>query len=176
MNALISFLTPLFLARIFQASALFFLLFASWALADPLVISDETLDLGGTTLTAGDVYMFNAVVTNGTLYSDSSFLVAGGSNNISASLAGAASFESTAGITILSESNSYSGGTFIDGGTMILTNAGTLGATTNDLIIAGNATLNLGGTMQTVGATYFYGATIINGTLSSDAGYIGGGP
>lgn len=52
----------------------------------------------------------------------------------------------------LTAANTYAGGTIIEAGTLKMDGAGTLGAPTGALAIAGSAALDLGGTSQTVGA------------------------
>lgn len=90
-------------------------------------------------------------------------------NNISASLAGAAYLKKTGqGTTILSAANSYSGGTILSGANSKLTisGAGTLGSTSGALSIeTASAILDLGGTSQTVGSVSAVG-TVSNGTLN----------
>ena len=71
------------------------------------------------------------------------------------------------GTATLEGANGYTGGTTVSGGTVDVTAAGALGATTGSLTVSGGI-LDLGGTTQTQngGATLVSG-TIQNGTLSS---------
>ena len=74
-----------------------------------------------------------------------------------------------AGTTVLSQSNVYTGGTTLSSGTLDVTGAGTLGAATGPLTVAGG-TLDLGTTSQTVGGVAITGAsTIQNGTVAGSA-------
>ncbi|MCX6894061.1 MAG: autotransporter-associated beta strand repeat-containing protein, partial [Verrucomicrobia bacterium] len=69
----------------------------------------------------------------------------------------------------LTGTNTYSGGTTINAGTLIVTNNGTLGNTSGALTVSGG-TLDLGVTSQTAGAvTITNGATIANGTLTGSS-------
>ncbi|MEI6367913.1 MAG: autotransporter domain-containing protein [Planctomycetota bacterium] len=71
------------------------------------------------------------------------------------------------GTTTLTNTNTYSGGTTINAGTLVLSGSGTLGHTANTLTVSGG-TLDLGTTPQTQnGGLTLSGGTILNGTLSS---------
>jgi len=83
-----------------------------------------------------------------------------------------------AGTLELSAVNTYTGGTTITGGTLLLSGVGTLGATTNTLGINSNGVLDLGGLTRSVGIVSATGAnfgtagmvgTIQNGTLNIQA-------
>jgi len=97
-------------------------------------------------------------------------------NNINFRLAGPGAFLKTGqGTTILSASNSYTGGTMLQGANSKLTISGngTLGSTSGLLIMGPSAAagtpviLDLGGTSQTVGVATIGNATINNGTLAA---------
>jgi len=87
------------------------------------------------------------------------------------------------GTMVLSANNGYSGGTTINGGTLALSGVGTLGASDGKLKISNAATLDLGGTTQTVGQVGDAGngngvvGTISNGTinLNNENAYIQSG-
>ncbi len=74
------------------------------------------------------------------------------------------------GTVILTASNSYPGGTNVGGGTLAITGSGNLGATSGNLAIVNSATLDLGGTTQSVGTVGTTGTgvagTIQNGKLN----------
>lgn len=76
------------------------------------------------------------------------------------------------GVQTLSGANSYTGGTSVSAGTLVVTSSGTLGATTGNLSVGttaagGTGNLDLGGTSQTVGYVTFNGSgTTSNGTLT----------
>jgi T5SS/PEP-CTERM-associated repeat protein/autotransporter-associated beta strand protein len=77
----------------------------------------------------------------------------GGAGSISSPLGGAGALtKQGAGSLTLTGANTYAGGTTIESGTLQVTGTGTLGATTGALSITSGATLDLGGTSQTVGA------------------------
>ncbi|MCE9609911.1 MAG: autotransporter-associated beta strand repeat-containing protein [Chthoniobacter sp.] len=86
------------------------------------------------------------------------FGIAGGANLI----------KSGAGTVTIGTPNSYTGGTTVTAGSLILTGSGTLGATSGTLTVNGAAAIvDLGTTSQTVGAVSLKsGATIDNGTLT----------
>ena len=74
------------------------------------------------------------------------------------------------GTLTLSTANSYTGGTVVSNGVLVLGSGGTLGSTSGSLFVGGG-TLNLGGSSQTVGAAVFGGA-VTNGTLTA-SGFTG---
>jgi autotransporter-associated beta strand protein len=95
-----------------------------------------------------------------------------GSANYSTSFTGSGRLivntDSNTSVT-LSSANSYGGGTTLSSGTLQLSNAGTLGATTGALSVSSGSTLDLGGTSQTTGTLTLTGGTIQDGVLSSSA-------
>ncbi len=133
----------------------------------PLVVSGGTLDLGGATQTEdGGVIMTGGTIQNGTLSTDISFVLQDGT--IAAVLAGAgAVIKTTDGTVTLTGANTYTGGTYVQAGTLKLSGAGTLGAASGTLSVSGG-TLDLGATTQTQnGGVWLTGGTIQNGTLAS---------
>ncbi len=133
----------------------------------PLTVSSGTLDLGGATQTeAGGLLLTGGTVQNGTLSTDVTFVLEAGT--VSAVLAGAgALIKSTDDTVTLSGANTYSGDTYVQAGTLVLSGAGTLGVTTGSTTVSGG-TLDLGGTTQTQnGGVTLEGGTIQNGTLVS---------
>lgn len=73
-----------------------------------------------------------------------------------------------AGTLSLSKANTYSGGTIIQGGTMILSGDGTLGAASGAVTVDGG-TLDLGGLTRTNGAVTISSGLITNGTLQGSS-------
>lgn len=125
----------------------------------------------------GDVVLFNDLATNTTVTisaahvspaivnfdNSSKNYTVNGAFGISA---GALNKSGTGTVTI-STANSYNGGTTINSGTLTLSGSGTLGDTSGALT-AVNGTLNLGGTVQTVGSLAITGeGHIENGTLAA---------
>lgn len=77
---------------------------------------------------------------------------AGMTATIASTLAGSGGIDKTdLGTLVLSGINTYTGGTTVSAGTLKLVSDGTLGSWLNPLTIASGATLDLGGTSQTVG-------------------------
>ena len=67
----------------------------------------------------------------------------------------------------LGAANTYTGTNTINGGTLLITNSGTLGNTANPLILNGGK-LNLGGSSQTVSDVTIASGIITNGTLTAN--------
>jgi len=68
----------------------------------------------------------------------------------------------------LGAANTYTGTNTINGGTLLITNTGTLGNPANPLIVNAG-TLNLGGSSQTVGNVTMASGMITNGTLTASS-------
>ena len=68
----------------------------------------------------------------------------------------------------LGGANTYTGTNTINGGTLLITNVGTLGNSANPLILNAG-TLNLGGSSQTVGDVTMVSGLITNGTLTANS-------
>ncbi|MCE9542877.1 MAG: autotransporter domain-containing protein, partial [Verrucomicrobia bacterium] len=140
------------------------------ALGNPtnsLTVNGGTLDLGGTTNTQGTVTVAGGSITNGGLNA-TNFQVQTGS--VAANLGGIASLtKSGSGTATLSASNSYTAGTTLREGALLLSgSSATLGASTNALTVAGGI-LDLGATNRTVGAFTLRGGSVTNGTLASSS-------
>jgi T5SS/PEP-CTERM-associated repeat protein/autotransporter-associated beta strand protein len=76
----------------------------------------------------------------------------GGAGSVSAPLGGVGALtKQGAGSLTLTGANTYAGGTVVESGILQVVGTGTLGATTGALSVANGATLDLGGTSQTVG-------------------------
>ena len=146
------------------------------AASGSLSISGGLLNLGGTSQTVGDFLLTGGAVVGGTLTS-ASFNVQGG--EIAAILAGPGSLiQSGGGTTVLTEANTYAGGTLVVSGTLALRGAGTLGATSGGLTLWGGV-LDLGGTHQMVGSLMLGGGVIVDsvggGGLTASAYTLQGG-
>lgn len=131
-------------------------------------ISSGTLDLGQTTQTQAGVNLSGGTLQNGTL--NAGVNSTGGTVN---GIGGNASLTTTSGTTIVLGSNSYSGGTFISGGTLQLSGAATLGAATGTTTIS-SGTLDLGQTIQTQAGVNLSGGTVQNGALNAPITSTGG--
>ncbi|MEO5714483.1 MAG: autotransporter-associated beta strand repeat-containing protein [Luteolibacter sp.] len=126
------------------------------------------VDLGTTSRTVGTVSLSDTgAITNGTITPTTVSATSASAAVISASIAGSGNVvQAGSGSLTLSGANTYSGGTTATSGSLILSGAGTLGATTGALNLNG-ATLDLGTTSQTVGAVTKSGSgTVSNGTLA----------
>ena len=132
------------------------------------------LNLGGTTIYPEEVYLHNFSIGNGTIDFSTKLWSVNGVNIIQASLTGTGFFYASAELTALTASNSYTGGNYIFGGSVLLFDNGTLGASNNPLTISSGGTLDLKGTTQCAGDVALWdGATIKGGTLSSDTSFSG---
>ncbi|HLH89674.1 MAG TPA: autotransporter domain-containing protein [Xanthobacteraceae bacterium] len=78
------------------------------------------------------------------------------------------------GTTVLTGTNSYSGGTVVNGGTLQLAGAGTLGAASGTTTVNTGGTLDLGGTTQTQASVNLAGGTLQNGSLDAPINSTGG--
>jgi len=114
-----------------------------------LTVDGGTFDLGGNSQTTGAVVLTSGAINNGNL-TGSSYDVQSGS--IGANLLGTAALSKNgSGTVILSGTNTYSGGTGIDGGTLVVSADNNLGA-------SGSAISLRGGTLQ-AGASFNLGST-----------------
>ena len=128
----------------------------------------------GSAVTAGSVsFADDGYVLTGatlTLAGDTSQIdvPAGDTATIDASIDGTSGLVKTEGGTlILSESNTYDGGTAVSGGMLQVTGSGTLGVGTNGIELDNSSILDLEGTSQTAGSISGNGGTIIS-TTSTD--------
>jgi fibronectin-binding autotransporter adhesin len=159
------------------------------------VSNGAALDLGGTTAGAVQLIVPSGTIQNGTL--NQYGVDAGGQGNvtISANIAGEGNFKQYSSdptqVTVLSGANTYTGNTWVFGGTLQIAGAGTLGSTSGSLLVSGTSgpaglsgdtltttgVLDLGGTTQTQNGgvtlggrsytTAVVSGVIQNGTLSS---------
>ena len=127
------------------------------------------LDLGGTNQTQnGGLTMSGGGLGNGTLTSSSAFNLSGGA--VWAALAGNGQLVQNAGITTVSGVNSYTGGTWVQGGTLQLATGVTLGDIGGVVTVYTGGVLDLGGTAQTQnGYVNVAGGTLQNGTISTNS-------
>lgn len=160
---------------------------ASWTPANITVNSGGTVafNVGGAgEFSAGNVTTLltnlSTVADNGlkadtSIGFDTSNLVAGGAFTIADTLkdstgTGGGSIGITklgANTLVLSAANTYTGGTRVLGGTLQVSGTGTLGTATNALTIAADATVDLNGTSQSVGALNGNGAVVNNLSTAS---------
>ena len=137
-----------------------------------LVVSGGTLNLGAFGQTVSSLSLSGGTITgSGTLVSSSSYQVQSGAINVT--LGGAGSLtKTTSGTVTLGAANLYSGGTFINGGILVVNN--TSGSGTG----GGNVSINSGGTLAGSGSI---GGTVTNrfgGTISAgwNIGQLNSGP
>jgi outer membrane autotransporter protein len=150
--------------------------------AGDTIVNGGELDLGGTsqtqaaltqnggTLQNGTIAVGTYTLTGGTLAADA--IVDAGSGitvqagSVDGTLAGAAGLsKSGAGTVTLAGANSYTGGTVVDDGALVLTGSGTLGSTVGETTVNGGA-LDLGSTSQTQAALMQNGGTVQNGSIA----------
>ena len=137
----------------------------------PLTVTGGgTVSLGTTLQTVGNVSLVSGTISGagtGTL-TGTSFQVENGTISAKLDGPGAKLTKSNTGTVTLSGVNSYGGGTLVNGGTLTLSIAGALGATSGELTVDGTtngtAILNLGATLQTVGAVNLLSGGQITGT------------
>ncbi len=109
------------------------------ATTNNLSLTNSTLTLGGTSQTAAAVTFGNSTISGGTI-TGTSFTSTGGT--VSAVLAGSgATLTNTSGVLALSGTNTFTGATLVNGGTINVSNASGL-ATTASVSIANGAALN----------------------------------
>ncbi len=137
------------------------------ALADTgsLAINGGTLDLGGGSETVGAVTFAGGTASNGNLVSDIGFTAFSGSASANLQGLGGLSKQGTGSFS-MNGSNTYSGGTTIEDGTLIISGGFAL-LDTGPLILNGGV-LDLSGSSETVGDLTFNGGSVINGDLQSD--------
>ncbi len=134
-----------------------------------VTLNGGVLDLGGAPRTFGTVSVAgDSSVVNGDLAAVE-LLGSGSSGNstVSARVTGSGSvhMNGVGGTMILSAANTYTGGTTVNAGTLVLSGNGTLGSTSANATISGGV-LDLGGSPQTLGVLTISGAgTVQNGTL-----------
>ena len=105
--------------------------------------SGTTYDLGGFTVTNSALAASGAAIVNGTLFAPS-FVLPG--CVVSASLAGPVALTNTSGTLVLSGLNAYTGGTFLNGGTVSV-------SSDDNLSGVGSAVTFNGGWLQVTGTT-----------------------
>lgn len=129
------------------------------------VAGNGSLDMGGFSDTVGAVTLTSGSIVNGTL-TGTSFTVDAGT--ISAVLAGSGATltKNTAGSATLSATNTYTGGTSVAAGTLVVTADGALGTTAGGTQVASGATLDL----NSVAYTTTEGLQLQGGTLQTSSG------
>jgi autotransporter-associated beta strand protein len=129
------------------------------------IVNGGTLQIGngGTTGSIAGSVTVNAGATFAVNRSDNLTLT----NNVG----GAGGFaQNGTGTTTFAQAFAYTGGTTVNAGTLLMSGAGTLGATSGTTRVNTGGTLNLGGTTQTQnGGVVIGGGTITNGTLRSSS-------
>jgi len=130
------------------------------------VSSGAVVDLGTTS------QRFVALSGSGTITGGSGSITLAPSNSIfyAGTIEGQKSLiQNGTGTTTLTGSNSYTGGTTVNNGTLVASNAFALGSTNGSLNVAG-AALNLGSFNQRVGSATITSGSIGNGTLTASSG------
>lgn len=131
------------------------------------------LDLGGNSQSLG------GLAGSGSVINSTGYLALNVADAVSTSFDGVISgggmlFTAGIGTQTLSGKNSYSGGTVLAGGTLQLTNGGTLGDVTQMIVVDGSI-LDLGGGTLTSGDYSHYSGTLTNGTLIASNYNMGSG-
>lgn len=132
--------------------------------ADETISSGATLDLGAATVFHNNLILEDGFLINGTF--DGSVLFDVRKGQIAAALAGTGALvKSTTDTVVLLGANTYTGGTTISGGTLVVDDGGTLGASGSSLSILSGGTLDLTGATQTVGTLSLTGNAVITGGI-----------
>ncbi|WP_206244088.1 autotransporter-associated beta strand repeat-containing protein [Novosphingobium terrae] len=137
-----------------------------------LTVTGGTLDLGGTSQSTGALTLSAGTIQNGTLNAASYGLTGG---TVSAVLAGSGALTKTGSDTAaLSGANSYTGGTTVNAGTLVLTGALASGLTNNANVnaqgsITGAILNNAGAVLTVTGALVANGAVTNAGTINDSA-------
>lgn len=121
----------------------------------------ETMTAGGADNTAGEL-----IINNATAIGINPTIANNGTGVVTLTKAGA-------GTLTLNAASTYSGGTFVNGGTLAFGSTGTINqlSTTGDITVSGG-TLNFGANGQTTsGAVVLQNGTISSGTLTKIGGY-----
>ncbi|MBA2587151.1 MAG: autotransporter-associated beta strand repeat-containing protein [Alphaproteobacteria bacterium] len=134
-----------------------------------LAIDGGTFDLNGRTQTVGALSGTGGLITLGS----GALTTSSGNNSALASVtSGSGSFTKTGtGALSLSGGNTYTGGTNVAAGSLLVSGPGTLGSSSGALVVSGGV-LDLGGTTQAQnGGVTLTAGTIQNGTLSSSGAF-----
>jgi fibronectin-binding autotransporter adhesin len=127
-----------------------------------VTVNGGELILTGTEQVVLGLVMTGGVVTGGRLSALAFGLQSG---SVSSVLAGAGVLtKSGAGVVTLTGANVYSGGTLVNGGTLLMGAGGLLPAT-GAVTVSGTGALDLGGADMTVGSFTLSGGTLLNGAL-----------
>jgi fibronectin-binding autotransporter adhesin len=140
-----------------------------------VIVNGGTLQLNDTTETVGTVTLTSGSITVGTAgnaLTGTSYTLnpSSGDHSISAVLAGGASValtKSGAGTVTLSGTNTYTGGTNVNAGTLILDHASTGTLADTGAVIVNGGTLQLTDTTETVGAVTLTSGSITVGTTGN---------
>ena len=143
-----------------------------WTNSSVVLSTLGTLNLGTNNQQLG------SMVGSGTVTGSSGTLTLSPTNSASfgGNITGSLTLAKTGSSTLtLTSSNSYTGGTRLNGGTVVMANANALGSQTNVLFLGSGGTLNLGAQSVTQGSVTVTGGSITNGTLSASTLTLQGG-
>jgi autotransporter-associated beta strand protein len=138
------------------------------AAAGVLTVNGGVFDLGGFNQTSGLVTLVGGTLANGLLTTGGSYALQAG--DVSAVLAGAARLvKSGTGTVTLSGANSYSGGTFLEDGRLVLAGNNRLDSASGITVSGG--VLDLGNATTGVGSFDLLAGTVEAGTLNASAAF-----
>ena len=137
-----------------------------------VTVNGGTLDLGSNSDTVGTVTLTSGAITgSGGVLTGSGFAVSAGT--VSAVLGGTGALtKGTAGTVTLTGANTYTGGSNINAGTLVVATGGAIG-TSNSLVMVNGGTLEIAGgavTAGRAGGTYHFLAYNATGTFNMSAG------
>ena len=125
-------------------------------------ISAGTLQLGNGVRRLASIAAASTIIDNGVLVFDNTTALVQGTNFSTAGISGSGSIvQISAGSLTLNAANSYTGGTILQAGTLVLGSGSALGATTSPLAVNAGL-LNLNGNSATVGGLSGSSGTINN--------------
>jgi T5SS/PEP-CTERM-associated repeat protein/autotransporter-associated beta strand protein len=146
-----------------------------------LTLSGTNTYAGGTTVNGGTLQIGNGGTTGSlvgtvTVNAGATFAVNRSDNlTLTNNVVGAGGFaQNGTGTTTFNQAFTYTGGTTVNNGSLLMSGAGTLGAASGTTRVNTGGTLDLGGTTQTQnGGVAIAGGTIQNGRLNSSGTFTG---
>jgi|GEM_PF-2108859 len=135
----------------------------------PVTVAGGILDLNGSSYTNNAITMTSGTISNGTLVSGPAYIGSGGT--VYAILGGTGGLTNNSSTTTLTASNTYTGATAVNGGTLALqfnaNNAGGVINTNTDIVLGSGATLSVLGGSTAIANTQTFNSTTLAGGLAT---------